>query len=296
MGLSRSSLTESGAAGASPCLSGIFNAEVEAKIALDEDNDSEFSDEDEDDDDDAADEGTRMYEGRAPTTRKSNRRKTPNATPTRQRNVYALSHRFVWMLLESRHIRRVVTAADITNVSHNSLTRKRAQVAATILNCLRPYVPQRQEDNKPHPPHILLRVPIVFHHNRVFEVTGHARFIRRVAIRSLATARGSLPPTAAGFYQIASKEFDIPVTNLTYITSAEEATRKKLDVFVAFFDTDSLTAAMGKHGLDFAWRITYRDEFNVSFLGKIRPAGNFYHICFRRRTTKRNDGESDGRA
>jgi hypothetical protein len=291
MGLSRSSLTKSGAVGGEPVSIKDFNAKVEAKkTALDEDSDSEFSDQDNDGDDNAADEGNEDVRRKGANTEKEQSPQDAERHPnTSAKRIRALTS-IIRILLESRHIRRVVTTADITNASYTGtqFTDEETQVAATILNCLRPYRPSRARRQQATSASYLATSADRFYRKSSF--WGHeAR-----AIRSLATARRSLSLTAAGFHQIASKEFDTPVTDSTYITSAEEATRKKLDVFAAFFDADSFTAAMGKHGLDFAWRTTYR--WVQHFLPWQDQADKkFYHICLRRRTTKRKDGESDGR-
>jgi len=64
----------------------------------------------------------------------------------------------VRMLVESAKISRIVTSEDIQHGTFKgtTFTEREKEVAAKIVNFLRPFVPQRTEDNQLPKPHVLL--------------------------------------------------------------------------------------------------------------------------------------------
>ena len=85
----------------------------------------------------------------------------------------------VRMLTESSKIQRIVTSTDIQNAAFKGtiFTKRETMVAAKIVNFLRPFVPQRTEDNHLPKPHILTCAPLVALANTIATITGFPHLV-----------------------------------------------------------------------------------------------------------------------
>ena len=193
----------------------------------------------------------------------------------------------VRMLIESGKIKRVVTSNDIQGAAFRgtTFTEKEKAVAAKIVNFLRPFVQQRKDDNDFPEPHILTRAPLAALANYIAKCAGFPSLVRKLSITSQNTR--ALHLTAAGVYETFREDWDIPVDNVSWITSSHEATRIKPATFGAFFKVNKMESLMNSYGLQFAWRLIFVDKWTVRLLGKAKPGKSFFVSNYELRKSKR---------
>ncbi|KAF9553113.1 hypothetical protein EC968_010685, partial [Mortierella alpina] len=68
-------------------------------------------------------------------------------------------------------------------------------------------------------------------------------------------------------------QFDIEDKGGVPLTNANNVPRNKTAVFASFFDVAKLEAICRAHGLKFAHRISYVDQFTIRIMGEVIPEG-----------------------
>jgi hypothetical protein len=182
----------------------------------------------------------------------------------------------VRMLTESGKIKRVVTGVDIQNAAFGGLilTEKEKEVAAKIVNFLRPFACQRTDENQPRIPYILARAPLAALANTIAKITGFHSLVQKVSVTPQEGLR-ALHLTASGLYDALHEQWDIPTNDGRWITNCYLAGKSKPTVFGAFFNTSRLESLMKSYGLQFRWRISFINKQTVRLLGVAKPGKTF---------------------
>jgi len=166
----------------------------------------------------------------------------------------------------------------------NKFTERHCQVVAEIVNLLRPYVPKRrpnpdQSGNKTLQPiaHVTLSAPIVIIANAVLRALGYPEFTRIISPQVSPSSSHALLLNSRGLYEcLCSQEalrFDIKDKNGLPLTIANEATRNKAVVFASFFDIGKIEEMCHAHGLRFAHRFSFVDQYTIRIMGEVIPEG-----------------------